>query len=399
MASLLNWNDFNLNKKAKKQDFNTSFVESALSIVCNIHKKYPNRPLQHPLAKYLLDQQCRAIGIPMLEPSGVFGGACFTSYRLTGTCLDLNRPSTGKPCRTPATWAFASIIPGAITGVSYTQVVNQDITMIVSYKINAAAPVQQISGLVYWLKGKFAGSSAQMRWGTTCNEADDVRNVTNLGGFTAQRVDGLPDNCGDASPNYPPDPSPNPSDYRGKFTVTNVDNADNVISNREFDYDFFTVSPVFPINFTVNGASFNFNYEGLSNGVDTGNDDNGNGDLPSTYNRKKPFIPEDYDIEDLGEEEDKKEIEVEKLAWVVVKVTRDPDKRRIMTFDTPDIRHMFAGYFCWTVKKNGIDAQMPTSLINKVENIYKAPDGATGFKAYTTNGAKIRTIIYKEKES
>lgn len=397
MASVLNWNDFNLNKKAGKRDMPTSLFEGALQVVCALHKKYPNRPLQHPLAKYFLDQQCRGIGVAISEPTGIFGGACYVPYRLTGTCLDLNRPSTGLPCRTPATWVFPLNIPGAIIDVTYTKVLNNDIIMTVSYKTSLNAPVNTISSTIGWLKGKFEGTSTQMRWGVDCVESDDIRNVTNIAGFNAVRVDGLPDDCGDAKPSYPPDPPPNLVDVKGTINIVSVDDKGIVVSNRQFDYDFFSPQLSFPVNFTISGLQFNFNWEGLSDGFDSGDDGGGDNEPPPWYGNKKPFIPEQYDRQDDDEEEEEKGLEEEKLAYVVVRVTKDPDKRRIMTFSDPYLRHMFAGYFCWTTKKDGIDAQMPYETITKQSNIYKAPDGATGYRAYTINGAKITTIVYKEK--
>lgn len=398
MASVLKWNDFNLNKKAKKQDFSTSLFTEALTVVCNIHKKYPNRPLQHPLAKYLLDQSCRSIGIPISEPAGVFGGACYVPYRLTGTCLDLNRPSTGKPCKTPAVWVFPITIPGAIIDVVYTQAVNQDITMTVSFKTSPTAQVNQISSTIGWLKGKFAGTSAQMRWGLACNEADDVRNVTQIGGFNATRIDGLPDDCGNAKPDYPNNPSPSPSDYQGTFEVTNIDNSDNVVSNRRFNYDFYSPELGFPINFNISGHEFNFNFEGLNTGTDK---DNFDGSEPPSSNggdNDKDFIPEDYDEIEEGQEEEQIEVEKPDIEYVVVIVTQDPDKRRVMTFNDPELRHMYAGYFCWTIQTNTDNTHMPYTTITKEKNIYRRPQGATGFRAYTINGAKIRTKIYQQKQ-
>lgn len=399
MASILNWNDFNQNKRAKKIDFNTSFVEAALNIVCEIHKKYPNRPLQYPPAKYLLDQQCVSIGNPVSEPSGIFGGACYTAYRLYGTCLDINRPSSGKPCKTPATWVFDSVINGAIIDVSYTQPLNQTITMTVTYKSSPTAIATQISGTLYWVTGKFPGSSAQMRWGTDCTEQADTRAVTSIAGFNAKRVDGLADDCGNAKPIFPPDPSPNASDYKKNINIVNGDNNNIAVSNRSFEANFFTTNLSFPINFTIDGAEFNFNYEGLSDGKDDGGENGTDDKPPEVYVKPKPFDIEDLDIEDIEETEEISKGGIPEVQWVVVTVTKDPDKRRIMTFSDPSLRHMWAGYFAWVVKTDNGIAHLPYETITKEKNIYRPPDGATGFRAYTINGAKIRTSIYTQKQS
>lgn len=79
--------------------------------------------------------------------------------------------------------------------------------------------------------------------------------------LSVTRVDGLPDDCGDAPPQYAPQPPPAPGDLNTTINITNLDGTDNSIS---IEYNQVDNNYNFPMNFKVNGINATLSLGGLT---------------------------------------------------------------------------------------------------------------------------------------
>jgi hypothetical protein len=140
------------------------------------------------------------------------------------------------------------------------------------------------------------------------------------------RNDGQPDNCGDLPGQKPPDEPFNSDDLC--FTI---DDIKFCIPNDD------TIKP--PFCFYNDGAKICIGDNGL-----TGED-------------KPP----------------------DKLTWVLITVTKEPDKGKIILQDNPNLNDFFAGYLCFKVNVDGIEHYLPPVPIRKKRNAYPVPDGLTKY--------------------
>ena len=324
---------------------NSAIAAAVVGAMCNIASKYPQTWAAPPYARGWVNGACSASSLNGFPPPSPVprGGQCNENY-------DVDYSVFGS---TEQEFNRVKSIRGPILDIYLAG-------GIVYYKTKRGNPPQEAIFV-------FDNAGPYTRL--------EVR------GYTL--IEGGEDLCGDSPEHYPPDPPPDPDDFN--FDITFEDGTSLSVS-LEGD-----ISGAPGLTFSGDGVSISVGGDGISVDVDSGGAvEGGDG------TEEKDFNAEDFEPEPGEETEEESQVDPA-IAWVVVRVTQDPPARKIITFADAQDRHMFAGYFCWTVSLDDQQYHLPYKTITKPYNAYKAPSGATGYRAYTTNGAKIQTVVYKER--
>jgi hypothetical protein len=357
----------------------STIIDTAQGIAgaaCDVLSKYPNA---FPLVPYA---------------RGFVRGAC--GDRLTLPDVD-TPPFQGGQC----------------PGVSYDVVTEENTTgTVIARNHRVAGPV---NGINY----QFAGNVTQDGVPVTIwlAQLDPISNSSVTGFFSVprdvpppgqftvkivsvSRVDGLADDCGDP-PLYPPDPPIDPADFSPTIVVNNYDEAGDVVSTNNYQID-LNGSDLIEFDFSVRVG-------GTAVEVDVGGINIGGGQIGEGQKRveelEKPRTceteQEGFDSTKFEEEEIEESTgfveEVERLAWVAIEIVELQTKGKTIVHKQEQDNDYFAGYHSFTVKTDGGTWQLPPDPIRKKRSIFKAPFGATGFRAYALNGARLRAIVYREK--
>lgn len=174
---------------------------------------------------------------PSLNPGGAFpGGQCFTNYRITVTVRDsINRIIGGTDGQVGSTLTYSTVFFGAISRVEPFPVngnasaANRWAVRVSSLNDTSGNPLPPNS------PPRTASITPQI------NVVDGTNFALQLVSVLVERIDGLPDNCGNAPPPSPPPPNSN---------VVNIDiNYTNNVG----------VNLVVPVAFVFNQVAFNAN--------------------------------------------------------------------------------------------------------------------------------------------
>ena len=384
-------------------DLITEANEFVARQTCTIARKYPNALQFQPFIRGFINSRCTQIDEPIATAESIKGGQCYTLYRLFGTAEETPRPSLGLGCFLPAEWGTGDLVPGKITNLVFNKVVNQNIQAVISYELENGTTGTVVSSL-FWRTGPLAGTSATMRWSTDCRESNHVHTVTNLDNIEFRREDGLPDNCGNLDPQFPPDEPFDPADFTGTTVINNYNNQSEIIETYNYDYDFGDLNANFyPVNVTFGGVNIQVDIDGFKTEEP---DSGGGGANTTTY--KDPFdddsfvliFPPNADgtepdtIEDAEEVEEIEEEAID-INWILVDVTTLPDKPQMIKHESESNIDIFAGYFAWIITTKFGSYQMPRMQLRKTRNAFLAPPEATGYIAYTVYNAKIKVTKYK----
>jgi hypothetical protein len=224
---------------------------------------------------------------------------------------------------------------------------------------------------------------------------------------------GLPDNCGNNTPSYPPTVLP-PS-YTKNYTIdVGGDNYDFYIKLIKDSANNLT----FPITFDVNGefnayldfGGFYFDVDITGNyiknpntkppivrrppnGGGGGSDGGGDsGDGGGSGGGKPPVSNPDLLPTPLPIEQEKKEQDVERLAYITVELLSKPSNASTQS-GIPGQDIYYSG---WVSFSSGSFAY-PRQPIHFTSNVFPAPDGANGYAVKIYKGYSAQVIKYTRK--
>jgi tRNA threonylcarbamoyladenosine modification (KEOPS) complex Cgi121 subunit len=199
----------------------------------------------------------------------------------------------------------------------------------------------------------------------------------------------------------PPDPQTDPADFAPTVTINQYDSGGNVTSTANYEIDLSSADLTqFDFSVDLGGIQVQLDIGGIS----IGGGGEGEGIKPLRdvsfpevdCGKQKPFDEEELEKEELEEEELETE-EEERLAWVAIAITQLPIQGKTVLQKNALDNDYFAGYLAFTVTTEDGNFQLPPEPVKKSNAIFKAPIGATGFRAYSVNGAKLKATIYREK--
>jgi hypothetical protein len=340
-------------------DIPTQVTKGAAQFVCGIRAKYPNTFFDRSLGRAIMNQVCRVVDSPPPPANPLFfsGGQCTNSfYRVLVYFENYNN---GVFLRDQVEEFIE--VPGAIGRVvSY---FSPPVGGVLMLRVNTSTvPYSQAV-----IERPVGSDSARIV----------IKRVV------VTPMPGQLDNCGNFGNPYLPDPPIDPSDFRGTYQVCDFDETGTEIECYEVPID---VNPDdlidFPICFEVDGIRICIDAEGFTKADD--------------IQPKEP--PIDELCPDEPEEGDKVEEEVPNIEWVTVEIIEfKPENKIIAHVEEEDSDH-FVGYISWTTKVGSKQYTMNTLPIRKLRNAFKAPDGATGYRVYSTYGAKLKTTAHKSKK-
>lgn len=340
-------------------DIPTQVTKGAAQFVCGIRAKYPNTFFDRSIGRAIMNQICRVVDVPQsnIVPPSFLGGQCVNSTYAVVVNFELYN-DTGVTQRTQITF---NGVPGAISGVIGTRTRDAPYVAAILVLVN---PEPANLGVIERPVGGIYESSRVVS-------------------FTVSPEPGQLDNCGNLGSSYPPDPPIDSNDFKGTYQVCDFDETGTEIECYEVPID---VNPDdlidFPICFEVDGIRICIDAEGFTKADDV--------------------QPEEPPIDELcpdePEEGDKVEEEVPNIEWVTVEIVEfKPENKIIAQVEEEDSDH-FVGYISWTTKVGNKQYTMNTLPIRKLRNAFKAPDGATGYRVYSTYGAKLKTTAHKSKK-
>lgn len=387
--------------------FVAKVADEAANFACSLYKNLPGAVVGNPINSFnrgLYDSLCsgRPSGLPAPPQKQFEGGQCDCVAYLFDVII--TQPGTDEPI------VVSGGVPGKIGGLVETPVsgVQGVIGVYVSYV--ECNPDGTKSTKLLSISNRLAGGSSTL---------SNVR-----------RQDGLPDNCGDPPPAYPPESYIVPDGgFTGTGSVTYNDGTDLAIPlvyapisvpvslNPRFNVDVGGIT----LQFSTGGVSIDLGNENSdsreprdrfndpSDDADRigdairrlpGGDGDGDGGDPGSGGESSPPPPQakppddddSLDKETKEEDDPKEEAGVERLRWVKIILTKFPDKVQLGD-GAPNC------YFAGWIEFKSKEACYPREQINFATSLFLAPPGADGYAYTLTNGARGYAIVYKAKEA
>lgn len=238
----------------------------------------------------------------------------------------------------------------------------------------------------------------------TINQPDTQAVIDSITNVQVTRADGQPDNCGDPVSEYPPT-APTVNDYSTTITINQDDGT-----SLTFPVVYAPVDFNFPLNFDLGGikitfdlGGIDFNFNETNNFGDTINlNDGQEAPLPPPADDRTRYFPspiirqpndQDYDTETKTENDPKEEEVGVEIEFVQVTLTTVPTNAKIQDGDTAP-RIVYAGWFEWQAE----GFNFPRSPIHFDQNIFRKPEGATGYAYTLKKGVLGFAKIYKLKQ-
>ena len=366
MAIWQRWDDYLVGVGEETASFTQQVSQQIVDKQCELYAKYPNTLAVFPLYRGLLNNICsqRNPSFNLPESAGFVGGQCpGVNYNVYGTYQNANE-SFG-PCDRALNWVVSNT-PGQIVGIRPGGQGNQ----ILSGGGGIIRSIQALpSGNIVGTRPTCAAPGSLPAPAMKPNTAQ----ITHV-----ERVDGLPDDCGDPANPLPPDPPIEASDFNTTFNIENRSALDNSI------IDIISINiPItinneieFKLEFNIAGINFNLGGDGIGND-DPGSDRGPGGGGGGTPVLLPPPNPTDYEetespISESGEED----IGIN-IAYITLELTQIPQNADTQWGRSgPDV--WYAGWF--EFRTEGFF--YPRQPIHFEKNIFIPPRGATGY-AYT----------------
>lgn len=222
-----------------------------------------------------------------------------------------------------------------------------------------------------------------------------ISDIVILGGAT--------DDCGDPPVTYPPE-ADDPNVLNQEISITLNDNS--VVN---YNLEFQTEPSRFPPNIEINGVKVVLDLGGINFIFGGGDSQNGGEQLPDggkhplptpidevPPSSEAPTVPppseDDYEVDVKDVTEDKEEEVGIELEFVKVTLTSIPNNAKTQYGDgAPNV--IYAGWFEFQVD----GSSFPRQPIHFSDNIYKRPDGATGYAYTLYNGFNGFATVFKTK--
>lgn len=397
---LKSWEEIGNRAGEKSRTFVEDVGEKILEGGCRIASKYPRSFPMNPYARGFIGGFCadRNYPIPNYTPPTFTGGQCITEYRIIASCSaehwEFDNDSEAQIYRAtnyPSidTQNYRVVITGKILGLKFIpgsgcpvdqvgrqrcdvgshtinlEIVTETQTFLLGASTYTQAPFEgafkSIGGRAYWDK----------------NTLYDQQ-------FEILRVDNFPDNCGNPPDGLPEEPPLERRDFRYNVTINNYNANGDIINENTLSLEFSQVNkPNFEFDVDIGGAKFETNINGFGGGGGGSSQDNENPE-------------EDLEEEEQEELEEDEKI-VEGIKYVLIRITKEPNKGKTILHKSAENNTYFAGYFSWLINVEGTNYRMPEQPIRKRKTIFKSPDDATGYAYYTVNNAGLQVTTYVKK--
>lgn len=375
----------NLANQAK--NLSDDLFDAAGEMVCNLHNKHPDKWFIPHATRGFLTSVCAQGGLPTPTPNRREGGHCPVSYRIIADWKVTRRFQQGQFDVTEV----LTILLGPIDDV-----------------ILEAEDGQNVLDFQIFARGSDTPVIARV------DQSSGVGYVKDSETYRFERVDGQPDVCENGS-GYPDSGDVNNNDLNNTVNVNITNNNGDVIGDTNIDitanYDGNDFT--FPVTISGGGISIDVDVNGFTwnttnnNSSGDGGGDGGGGGSGGGNNDtfdENDFTEVDKDGNDIDTEEPPPEEEIEEekvknpdIAWVLISITTFPSKGKTILQKNAANNDYFAGYFHWIISANGNDYCLPAIPIRKQFMAVKSPSDSLGYTAYTVNGAKIITKLYKQK--
>lgn len=381
-------------------DLQDSLSEEGRAIACTIWRDFPdqvsaNASLSRSFVRGYMSSICSDKPLPVLEPPPFTGGQCdgvlynveiSRSLYNISNCQEVISGTVTVQVTGPVQGIVKQIIQVAQTTTACNGLAGDPVDLTDWLLLSADPPLVVATGAY-----------------TDPNENANPP-LSNFTILSVTRADGMPDNCGDLPLEYPPT-SPNiPNDYTFNTSITLADGVD---LNLTYFYD--TSRQTFPMQFDVNGIQMIFDLGGVEFSYTKINNDGGAGTLADGQpapqpvpaddeNRKfdvvQPPPPNSDDYEEIQKTEtDPKEEEIgEEIEFVRVTVTSFPVNVKNQNGDgAPNV------YYCGWFEFQANGYNFPRQPIHFLNNVYRKPQGATGYAYTLYQGITGQATIYKLK--
>lgn len=339
--------------------------EPIVGLTCALWGKYPKGIPFFPYSKGFLDSVCAQAGFPIaVAPSAGFEG---------GQCIDVLYNIQVFVDRT---------FVGNTTNVEYGLVGYGNID---SIKLEFQPP-ESPQQLAVVARGQ---SGALIPTGVDLDNVGGVGVSGTITSINVVRADGLADTCGNPpGGNFPPNPPRDPADFKVTKIVNIYNNNGDVIGDTSIDISVDESSDLsIPLTVNVGGINVDIDIDGIRTpdpvqvppeGIKT---------------RRVPLPGSDELEEEIAEEENADEKEFEDvLIWVTLTITKKPDNAKTQWgAGAPDV--FYCGWFEFQVEGSNL-TRTPVHWDN---NIFLAPDRATGYAYTLYDGFEGRAKAYTEK--
>lgn len=385
MALLVPWAEVIEKAGETTIDMRNYMAREFLKKACFLRGKYPTLTNMTILSTNFLRHLCSYFEEPPpFEEIPFSGGNCPVPYRVTGVYVEDNDQ---RGCGNIGSWAITSPwVLGPVQGIDPNPAGNG----FVLGSGGTQRPLIVDPNLSGCANTSAAISKSQGNCNTNTPLCTPLASVSGRHIIKVERVDGLPDDCGDSNP-PPPDPETGIYDFNYELNYDYTDTGGNIINFQAFGD--VTVNPDLDLRFEFNvgGENFFFDFDGVNSGSPTATDVGGGGGggivvvPPPSQN---PDVTEDVrDETDPKEEED-----IDRLGWVEVVVTQKPANTKSQWGGgaAPNV------YYCGWFEFLSDGSAFPRQPIHFENNIFKAPEGANGY-AYTlylgfSGFAKVYTV-------
>jgi hypothetical protein len=403
-------------------------AKGAFTWVCEMYEKYPNNWVLSDFGKGLLDSTCPTMPVDLPQKFPPFsGGQCPIGYEIRSylKVKRWDRSLAGCPGNEIGDVYLLAVarINGPITNISWS----------VSSPSSACSGITESFNQATMTVTNEAGATTFDPTGvrqakdtepTSFEEVSGAAQLSTSSYFMPPYTEGTVfiqpinpgdlDNCGDPEPVFPPDPPLDPNDYNKPINVDNDFGPGNP-NNNNFDvtlvYEPTVPNFEFPINVTVGDVNINIDVDEIN----IGGEGDGPGDVVpkdkldkiddtvTDINNKvdnlpgneEPIEEDNYDTEPPTETETEEQVDDELIEWVRIDIINPPTHKMTILGNVVEDTVYFAGYFRWVYNDGYTGEGIP---IRYSKTQFKKPGGATGYRLYAINGAKLKTTIYKEKQ-
>lgn len=367
-----NWRDIGENIGGAAKSFVQDTGEVILGGLCNIYSKYPKGLLVNPYGQGLMNGLCSDLGTPIPPPSSPSwtGGQCEVLYN----CVVRFRSTNLTTFQQYEYTNTQGNVSGAITGIEREYV--RYLAPGTSGSANSLGATEYKVYITNSQGGRRYTANFFFTDGSTWDEAVLI---------SVERADGLPDNCGDYPPEYPPDPPFDNNDFQYDVTINNYDGDSNITGSDTYNLNFTNVEGDFNANLNLGGVDFTTNYNGFDFSTTTSSSGGGGGANENLEEKEQ-------------EEKEEEEKEVPGIKYALVTVTTLPLAGKTILQSSSVNNTYFAGYFSWLIDINGVSYRLEEQPIRKIRTAFQAPDNATGYAYYAVNDARLQVVEYTQQE-
>lgn len=412
------------------QDFSSQLLRGVKSVGCKIWEDYswwfvPSNAIGSE-TRWFWNNICTPPTQP--QSANFSGGQCATTYRV-GSYQVFPRWERNPNC--PGIFQGNLWLPATL--VNPIQGPIQSIQWVTNFSTPCPLIAESFSARTLVVTGaggvQLTADTGAGRWrnsaptsATTCTanvqtnpSATYWRNEPISLQFFIERVDGLPDNCGDQTPGYPPLPPPPPEGVTYQIEIFDVD-QNLLIVPVTWDGDFN-----FPIKLTarfgliyidVGGITLNWNGDfNINVGGDPEEEQPKNPVAPAPPEYQPParriprpgdpdvFPSPPVEVEEPDPSLEEEEEEDEEILWVEILLISPPlsPRHQILQVNSSDSVY-YCGWVAWTAGGGALNSA-PEIPIRRSRTLLPKPPEYTGYRVRAINGAVLQVTDFRRKQS